>query len=549
MLALQRSAGNAAVGGMLQRSRVLARERSKESMDAAYREFGKRVGSADVFAFIVRLRSAGSMPDGAGTFTWQDFVAVIGSDTGKKWIKDKWRDQEGARWGDQFIQGQHEWIKTEDVTYVIRTVVSSHAGANLDAWLSALESLRIPTADAAFKPKVEPKQIDNANWRPQAFTATSLGSFSGHIGAFYAPRDTPHPEDPVRFANAPQTTGEKDDFHRPLERLLRRHLSADKNNLPAFLTALRKFQTDKLWGGDIEGLESRGGRAHPQRLPCQAGCRRATAWPLHVHLRAGRGDQDDLPGGGDGRRPAVLRPRGQAAQRADHGPPDQRDPVADQAQGHSGAALELPPVGAHRGAMDPGSGRQVRRRLRPGGRLRTSQLDPIGTGGDMQIEDDKKPDEVYTQDTRQPEPEPASETFDQEQGQQRSGVTQQLEQRFNTINLEVQRAIAETMRVASTQLEAQVNGTLASTPPEQHEAIVKWAHEERAAIQARYTERARAPYDKCMAGKRLLDLQLFEQEPRQTTVTAQRKLLKDYFAAVNALLDVYVAELKAALAT
>src|SRR4051812_28328680 len=148
---------------MVQRARVLARKRSKESLEGAYSEFGKRVGSTDVFAFMARLRSEGSMPDGVGTFSWSDFVAVIGSDGGKDWVKTKWRDTEGARWGDQFIQGQHEWIKTEDVTYVIRTVVLTHAGKNLDAWLSALESLRIPTADAAFKPTVEPQQIDYAN--------------------------------------------------------------------------------------------------------------------------------------------------------------------------------------------------------------------------------------------------------------------------------------------------------------------------------------------------------------------------------------------------
>jgi hypothetical protein len=57
VLALQRTAGNAAVGGMLQRSRVPARGRSKESLDGARHEFGKRVGGV------------GSMTDGAGTFT------------------------------------------------------------------------------------------------------------------------------------------------------------------------------------------------------------------------------------------------------------------------------------------------------------------------------------------------------------------------------------------------------------------------------------------------------------------------------------------------
>ena len=128
-------------------------------------------------------------------------------------------------------------------------------------------------------------------------------------------------------------------------------------------------------------------------------------------------------------------------------------------------------------------------------------------------------------------------------------MTQQLERRFNTINLEVQRVLAETMKIASAQVEAAVNERLAATPPDQHEAIVKWAYEERAAIHTRYTERARVPYDKCIAGKRQLDLQLFQEQPKQTTVIAQRKLMKAYIAAVNALLDVYVVELKAALAT
>jgi hypothetical protein len=99
------------------------------------------------------------------------------------------------------------------------------------------------------------------------------------------------------------------------------------------------------------------------------------------------------------------------------------------------------------------------------------------------------------------------------------------------------------------QLEAEVSRRLAGVPEPQQPAIVQWAHDERAAIQARYQQRTGAPYQNCIAAKHALDLQLFEQEPNQTTTAAQKKLLEKYFAAVNGLLDVYVAELKAALAS
>ena len=301
---------------------------------------------------------------------------MIGPDGGKKWIKDKWRDQEGARWGDQFIQGQHEWIKTEDVTYVIRTVVIDHAGKDLDAWLSALESLRIPTADAAFKPKVKPQQIKKANQRPRDFTATSLGNFSGHIGAFHAPRDTPHPDDPVRYAFAPQTTGEKDDFHIPLERLLRKHLSATKNNLPGFLTALRKFQTDKLWGGDIEGLDDNAAARIPNDFRAKQ--------DADAKLR-GRYTSSYTPGTAikttfqEARTVADLQSFAREAKLRNEQIMDNRINAILSLTKPTGIPAPLSnyrPSAPTEAPWISGSGRQVGRRLRPGGGLRRVRARP-----------------------------------------------------------------------------------------------------------------------------------------------------------------------------
>src|SRR5262249_23505283 len=93
-----------------------------------------------------------------------------------------------------------------------------------------------------------------ANDNPGDYSASGLGQFSGHVGAFYTQRATPHKKDPARYANRPNTTGEKKDFHTPLEALLKQYLNDTTNNLQGFLTALRGFQSQKLWGGDIPNL-------------------------------------------------------------------------------------------------------------------------------------------------------------------------------------------------------------------------------------------------------------------------------------------------------
>ena len=62
--------------------------------------------------------------------------------------------------------------ETAAVEYVIRTVCNSHGGADLDAWLSACEMLRIPTADVAFNPKIEAATIEAANANPANFSAS-----------------------------------------------------------------------------------------------------------------------------------------------------------------------------------------------------------------------------------------------------------------------------------------------------------------------------------------------------------------------------------------
>jgi hypothetical protein len=559
---LQQTIGNAAVGRLLGRpptppATLIQRAPSVNSMDSAWGEFTVQVAEANVFSFIVRLHKNKSLPDGGKGFTWSDFLTVIGSSEGKNWVKKKWRDTAGDKWGDQEIQGQHEWIKTDDVNYVIRTVVISHGGANLDAWLAACEMLRIPTADVAFNPEISPQTIEDANQNPGNYSANTLGQFSGHVGAFYELRTPPHPKDPVRYANRPLTKHEKKDFHTPLHQLLLTYLSNSKNDLEGFLNALKGFQSQKVWGGDIPNLNT------ADQIQNDFFARQTQGAPLRGRYtptyQEGVGITTNFE---PAQTVADLQGFAREAKVRNERMMEQRINALVR-QWHAANVPQPLSNFRHVSPTEPAftvdkTGKSVEDYDREAG-YDASKLSPNAYGGDVEIPEDTEPDEEYTPAPIHPSPQAPTQTHPMpkavldQYGQARSSLTHQLEQRLQTINTEVQRLFTDAYQAEIKELEHKVTqalsqpGANASQPAPDKNEILKAAVTERENINRKYNDEGRRQYDTYIAKKQKLDRELYAQETRETTTAGLQTLLETYYKQTDALLDAYVADIKLVL--
>ncbi len=246
--------------------RSVQRAPTVESMDGAWAQMGISVEGLKIVDFIARLKSAGpqGVPDmgfsQSKRFTFADFTQVSQTTAGRKWLDSKWRDPSGGRWGaDQAIQGQHEWILTSSVGYVLATVETYHGGRDGDRWLMALDSLRTPTNEVVFNPGTVagdklPDRVTAANENPESYSTSTVGWFGGHQGAFYGPRPANdkerRPQDTYR-----QMSTYSASFHKKLDTLLKNHLNPKTNDLDGFLKALADFQATQVWGGDIPDLK------------------------------------------------------------------------------------------------------------------------------------------------------------------------------------------------------------------------------------------------------------------------------------------------------
>jgi Domain of unknown function (DUF4157) len=239
---------------------VIRRAPTVWSMDNAWSEMSRIVEGLHIVDFIVRVRKAGSagVPDKVSAgFTWNDLLTVVGTAEGRKYVESKWRDKGGTPWGgNQVIQGQHEWILTKSVGYVLSKATKWNNVAN---WLMALDILRVPTSEVIFpiefvKTTGLTEQIADLNESPQDYTASTMGILGGHPGAMYAPRPPGgkerKPKDHYR-----QVTTYQGKFHKQLDVLMKKYLNDKKDDLEGFLNALISFQEQQVWGGEIPGLD------------------------------------------------------------------------------------------------------------------------------------------------------------------------------------------------------------------------------------------------------------------------------------------------------
>lgn len=523
---------------------IVQRAPTQESMENAWSEMSTRVEGLAIVDFIERVRRAGKngVYDGkiSAGFTWSDFRAVLGTAQGKRFVTGKWRDTANKQWGEnQLVQGQHEWIETATLDYVIS---KANKGQNLDGWLMALDMLRIPTKEVIFPPQTVrgedfSEAIASANENPNQFTASSLKIFSGHPGAMYGERPpggpARKPKDKYR-----QLTTYSGTFHSQLKALLKKHLNDETDDLAGFMNDLIEFQENQLWGGDIPGLDKEKAQLIVNDLRASKTADAELLGVSSIVLGPGQkvesrvtpfgnvAEMQDFAKEAKQRNTEIMTHRVNAITR--HGSP------TDFSSGYSyWSSLPKEPV-----YVTDESGKQV---------------DDYMHVEDM---DDEEQQEKYSVATLEPSSRPASapqpQRFPQEvidqYGVARSTAQINYDRRIAQINAEIQQQFTNSYKADVQEL--QKSHLVVQKLPNEHpkkqmlqrqielnsKAIDKVYLAYRAAVVSWQNDYAKA--------RQQLDIKLYAEETRQTTVPQLKALLEGYDTEINRLMDHYVARVR-----
>jgi len=152
---------------------------------------------------------------------------------GKFLVEDLWRLDPNVKHGSaltdsgtyeqQYTYGQHEWIPTDLVSYVVEW--AQHHREPI--WIHLASVLRVPTRYVVLKPK--PDSSYDSGFR-----------VTGHVGAVYLLKGTKYV----------QQTAKEPEFHEGLREILRKNLNKSAHNLDTYHIELKRFIKETLWQGD-----------------------------------------------------------------------------------------------------------------------------------------------------------------------------------------------------------------------------------------------------------------------------------------------------------
>jgi hypothetical protein len=128
----------------------------------------------------------------------------------------------------ELFHGQHEWIPTNMLGYVVEHALLTHGDAR---WLVLADALRTPTTIIVVHPGV-------AHY---ASSAADPFGMTGHVEAVFL-------KGPSRFVG--RTKGQST-FHDGLRSILRTHLTAQVSDPHGFVAALKTYIGATFWLGDI----------------------------------------------------------------------------------------------------------------------------------------------------------------------------------------------------------------------------------------------------------------------------------------------------------
>ena len=552
VLALQRAgAGNHAIATALTARRsapVLMRTPTLNSMDHAWGEFTGNVAAGNVFSFIVTLHRTGRLSDGGRGFTWADFVTVIKSAAGKDWIKEKWRDVPKQLWGaNQVIQGQHEWIKTDDVNYVITTVVGSHGGTDL------MPGSR-PVSRCGFRRRTSRPAADHARETREGQREPGRHPWGERAGQVQRPRRGVYaPPEKGKTRHRMQTTGEKKDFHSPQAALLRTHLNATTNDLGGFLTALRAFQSSKLWNGDIEGLTAAAAGHIDNDYSGDQGGKQ-----LRGQFTSGIVDGDLKTTFEEAKKVADLQAHARTAKARNERIMENRTTalvtMIDGAHvSHPLSNFRPGPPTEPAFTKDP-TNRSVADYDREAGFEAFGRVQDA-TGFDTTMPDDPSPDEAYSAEaiatpmpaapaTAAPAP-GAVNPLHAHGGAPFALATRQVQLRFDEVNALVLKMATQAFEPIGTKFTQGVRAALQAAPPEHRAEIAAEGKTQLQTLLAAHNERLQPPYRSYLAYREQLNSALFRAEATAGSVAALQQLHADHVTQLNALLAAYTAAIMA----
>lgn len=223
-----------------------ARDDKAVSVEAtAFRKAHDESGLSLV-GFLWKACSAGVPLKDGTTFGKANVLSAMSTKAGREYVDARWRDSSGAMKAGQVVQGQHEWLLTSDLVYVLEHAKTE---ADLVLWYTAAEILRTPTKNVVFEFQLTDQQLELL--KSGKATVAELGVVSAHAGGLFQPRDA----DDDKRANPKtanvQVAAHSPAFHKDLSAMLHNHLSDSKNEFEGFLTALTAAQGSQVWNGAL----------------------------------------------------------------------------------------------------------------------------------------------------------------------------------------------------------------------------------------------------------------------------------------------------------
>lgn len=216
-----------------------------ERLTKAFRELDR-----GVVGFIWAVCQSDIKLSDGSLFSKRDLIDALRTKEGRELIDGQWRDSAGSKKMDQTIQGQHEWILTSDIVYVIEHCKSVEEVA---LWFSAAEMLRSPTKNVIFDFELGAKDAKNIK-SGKVDNFAELGVLSAHAGGIYAERSDDDEKKKDESKHNVQVASYSAAFHNELHSLLTQYLNNQKNDLEGFLQALIAFQKSKVWSGEVDSL-------------------------------------------------------------------------------------------------------------------------------------------------------------------------------------------------------------------------------------------------------------------------------------------------------
>ena len=208
-------------------------------------------GSLSITGFIWKVVSDGFTLKDGRSFTKTDLLKALQTKGGRELVDAAWRDKSGGKRVGQTIQGQHEWILTSDIRYVI---ANAKGMDDLATWFMAAEILRSPTKNVIFEVLLTKEQMKLVK-SGKIGTFAELGALSAHAGGIYEERKDNDPKKKDAKKHNVQAATGSSTFHTNLHKLLTQYLNDKKSDLPGFLKALMMFQQKKVWSGKIKGVK------------------------------------------------------------------------------------------------------------------------------------------------------------------------------------------------------------------------------------------------------------------------------------------------------